>query len=286
MPPTAIMPRSASRWAASPITRSSAILISRGACRRPQGHVRAARTDAARPVLWSTTSSSTTVSRPSSPAPRRRRNEEEPGRHQLHFGSNWTARARGSVRFGCSSRRPAHGLSAASSFPRETHHDILALDARRILHDARRRRERAGARLGGFGSPHVCEIALRNLTPVARAEVSRLLDAHPAIRREPAQRPNMAGPAPIPIIPPPRARSAAAPSISSIMRARTLAVTGPGCGVAPRCVVSAIPADFAILHSADGARSGAGRGARLSRPLARRHPPAAAQLFSDDRRRQ
>lgn len=103
---------------------------------------------------------------------------------------------------------------------------------------------------GDSGHRTVCEIALRNLTPVARAEVTRLLRAHPAILGANPLNAEYGWACTYPDHP-----ASAGPGRRSpehfVNYARTLmAVTdASGCGAAPLCVVSAIAADFSTLRS-------------------------------------
>lgn len=114
---------------------------------------------------------------------------------------------------------------------------------------------------GDSGHRLVCEIALRNLTPAARAEVARLLGTDQAIRNANPRNIEYSWACTYPDNP-----SAAGPGRRApehfIIYARTLrAVTaGSGCGEAPVCVLSAIPADLAILRArtaTDAARAAA-----------------------------
>lgn len=103
---------------------------------------------------------------------------------------------------------------------------------------------------GDSGHRTVCEIALRNLTPIARREVDRLLRAHPAILAANPLNAEYGWACTYPDHP-----AAGGPGRRSpehfVNYARTLlAATGTtGCGVATLCVVSAIGADLAILRS-------------------------------------
>jgi len=103
---------------------------------------------------------------------------------------------------------------------------------------------------GDSGHRAVCEIALRNLTPTARSEVSRLLRAHPAILGANPLNAEYGWACTYPDHP-----AASGPPRRSpehfVNYPRTLMVVtdAAGCGGAAQCVVSAIAADFAILHA-------------------------------------
>ena len=103
---------------------------------------------------------------------------------------------------------------------------------------------------GDSGHRTVCEIALRNLTPVARAEVTRLLRAHPAILGANPLNAEYGWACTYPDHPAADGPPRRSPE-HFVNYARTLmAVTdASGCGGAPLCVVSAIAADFATLRS-------------------------------------
>jgi hypothetical protein len=102
---------------------------------------------------------------------------------------------------------------------------------------------------GDSGHRTVCEIALRNLTPAARAEVSRLLQAHPAILGANPLNAEYGWACTYPDHPAESGPGRRSPE-HFVNYPRSLAqVTGPGCGVNDPCIVSAIAADFAILRS-------------------------------------
>ena len=102
---------------------------------------------------------------------------------------------------------------------------------------------------GDSGHRTVCEIALRNLTPVARAEVTRLLRAHPAILGANPLNAEYGWACTYPDHPADNGPGRRSPE-HFVNYARSVSVvTGPGCGVGSSCVVSAIAGDFAILRS-------------------------------------
>ena len=132
---------------------------------------------------------------------------------------------------------------------------------------------------GDSGHRTVCEIAFRNLTPVAKAEVTRLLQAHPAILGANPLNAEYGWACTYPDHPAATGPAAAAPSISPIIRARPWpSPPRPAAARAPLCVISAIAADYAVLRSAGATDQARAARSGLSRPLVRRHPPAAAQL--------
>lgn len=102
---------------------------------------------------------------------------------------------------------------------------------------------------GDSGHRTVCEIALRNLTPVARAEVTRLLRAHPAILGANPLNAEYGWACTYPDHPAAGGPGRRSPEHFVNYARTTLLVTGPGCGVTSMCVVSAIAADFLILRS-------------------------------------
>jgi hypothetical protein len=114
---------------------------------------------------------------------------------------------------------------------------------------------------GDSGHRTVCEIAFRNLTPVARAEVARLLQAHPAILGANPLNAEYGWACTYPDHPAAAGPGRRSPEHFANYPRTTTAVTGEsGCGAAPICVISAIAADYAILRSAtatDQARAAA-----------------------------
>jgi hypothetical protein len=103
---------------------------------------------------------------------------------------------------------------------------------------------------GDSGHRTVCEIALRNLTRVARAEVARLLRAHPAILGANPLNAEYGWACTYPDHPASGGPGRRSPEHFVNYPRTLMAVTeASGCGEAPQCVVSAIAADFAILHS-------------------------------------
>jgi hypothetical protein len=98
---------------------------------------------------------------------------------------------------------------------------------------------------GDTGHRTVCEIAMRNLTPTARARVQSLL-AHSAMRLSNARYSGFGWACTYPdhLFPPQRRDE----HFINFDRT-TMAVTGPGCGAASTCIETAIAADLAILTS-------------------------------------
>lgn len=102
---------------------------------------------------------------------------------------------------------------------------------------------------GDTGHRTVCEIALRNLTPTARREVERLLQAHPAILGANPRNAEYGWACTYPDHPAQGGPGRRSPEHFANYARTTMALTGPGCGVASICVVSAIATDFAALSS-------------------------------------
>lgn len=103
---------------------------------------------------------------------------------------------------------------------------------------------------GDSGHRTVCEIALRNLTPTARSQVTRLLGAHPAILGANPLNAEYGWACTYPDHPAANGPPRRSPEHFVNYPRTLMAVTdASGCGGAPLCVVSAIAADFAILHS-------------------------------------
>ena len=103
---------------------------------------------------------------------------------------------------------------------------------------------------GDSGHRTVCEIAFRNLTSVARAEVTRLLQAHPAILGANPLNAEYGWACTYPDHPASSGPGRRSPEHFANYPRNLLAVTSAsGCGAAPVCVVSAIAADVAILQS-------------------------------------
>jgi hypothetical protein len=103
---------------------------------------------------------------------------------------------------------------------------------------------------GDAGHRTVCEIAWRNLTPTAAAEVQRLLGAHPVIPvRAPRNREfGWACTYPDNVVTGgPQRRSAE--HFVNYQRSLTAVTAGTGCGGAPACVISAILADYGRLRN-------------------------------------
>jgi hypothetical protein len=114
---------------------------------------------------------------------------------------------------------------------------------------------------GDSGHRTVCEIAFRNLTPVARAEVTRLLQANPAILGANPLNAEYGWACTYPDHPAAAGPGRRSPEHFANYPRTTMTVTAAsGCGAAPICVISAIAADYAILRSAsatDQARAAA-----------------------------
>lgn len=103
---------------------------------------------------------------------------------------------------------------------------------------------------GDSGHRTVCEIALRNLTPTARSEVARLLQAHPAILGANPLNAEYGWACTYPDHPAASGPGRRSPEHFANYGRTTLAVNNAtGCGVAPICVISGIAADYAILRS-------------------------------------
>jgi hypothetical protein len=103
---------------------------------------------------------------------------------------------------------------------------------------------------GDSGHRTVCEIALRNLTPIARGEVARLLRAHPAILGANPLNGEYGWACTYPDHPAANGPQRRSPEHFVNYPRTLLVVTGSsGCGDAPLCVVTAIAADFATLRS-------------------------------------
>lgn len=103
---------------------------------------------------------------------------------------------------------------------------------------------------GDAGHRTVCEIAWRNLTPTAQAEVRRLLGAHPVIPVRAPRNRELGWACTYPdnvVTGGPGRRS---PEHFVNYQRNLLAVTaGSGCGTAPLCVISAIIADYGRLRN-------------------------------------
>ncbi len=140
---------------------------------------------------------------------------------------------------------------------------------------------------GDSGHRTVCEIALRNLTPVAKGEVARLLQAHPANpRRQSAQRRIWLGLH----LSRPSGEQRAGPAQPGAFR--QLSAHDAGRHRRDRLRRRAALRDHRdrvrLRHPAVAGRERPRQsgGFGLSRPLARRHPPAAAQFLRRRPRRQ
>jgi nuclease S1 len=103
---------------------------------------------------------------------------------------------------------------------------------------------------GDSGHRTVCEIALLNLTPTARSAVDRLLAAQPAISAGNPLRAQYGWACTYPDHPAPGPHGRRSPEHFVNYARTTLTVTSAtGCGVGATCILSAIPADLAILSS-------------------------------------
>ena len=115
----------------------------------------------------------------------------------------------------------------------------------------------AASAWGDTGHRTVCEIALRNLTPTAAAEVQRLLGANPTIAGANPRNADYGWACTYPDHPAPGAPPALARRsplhFANYPRTLMEVAASSGCGVAAECVVSAIPAEIAVLRSAAAA---------------------------------
>ncbi|MEA3045671.1 MAG: nuclease [Sphingomonadales bacterium] len=103
---------------------------------------------------------------------------------------------------------------------------------------------------GDTGHRTVCEIALRNLTPVAKAEVARLLRAHPAILGANPLNGEYGWACTYPDHPAAGGPGRRSPEHFVNYARTTLIVTSAsGCGVTSLCVITAIASDYAMLQS-------------------------------------
>jgi hypothetical protein len=104
---------------------------------------------------------------------------------------------------------------------------------------------------GDSGHRTVCEIAFRNLTPTARAEVARLLRAHPAILAANPLNAEYGWACTYPDHPASTGPGRRGPEhFVNYPRTSLVVTSGSGCGDAPLCVITAIAADYAALRSA------------------------------------
>lgn len=140
---------------------------------------------------------------------------------------------------------------------------------------------------GDTGHRTVCEIALRNLTPAASAQVAQLLGANPTIRGASANNAEFGWACTYPDHPaagaPPQLARRSPLHFANYPRTLMAVTAGTGCGVAATCVVSAIPAELAILRNP--AASAADRAAALvylGHWLGDIHQPLHSS-FEDDR---
>jgi hypothetical protein len=102
---------------------------------------------------------------------------------------------------------------------------------------------------GASGHRTVCEIALRNLTPVAKAEVDRLLNLHPVLAADPLNR-EFASACTYPdrvVSNGPQRRDSE--HFVNYPRSLQAVLLESGCGTANECVDTAIVSDFALLRS-------------------------------------
>lgn len=103
---------------------------------------------------------------------------------------------------------------------------------------------------GSSGHRAVCEIALRNLTPTARAEVTRLLQSHPAITEAQPLNKELGWACTYPDRTVQGGPTRRSPEHFVNYARNTQAVTPQsGCGAAHECVDNAILTDLALLRS-------------------------------------
>jgi len=137
---------------------------------------------------------------------------------------------------------------------------------------------------GDSGHRTVCEIALRNLTPAAKAEVTRLLQAHPAILGANPLNAEYGWACTYPDHPASSGPGRRSPEHFANYPRTTLVVTSTsGCGAAPLCVITAIASDFAVLLSSTASdRDKAAAMVYLGHWLGDIHQPLHSS-FADDR---
>lgn len=103
---------------------------------------------------------------------------------------------------------------------------------------------------GDSGHRTVCEIALRNLTPTARTEVSRLLQANTAILGANPNNAELGWACTYPDHPASGGPGRRGPEHFVNYARSLLTVTATsGCGAATSCIITAIASDYAILRS-------------------------------------
>jgi hypothetical protein len=108
----------------------------------------------------------------------------------------------------------------------------------------------SAAAWGDSGHRLVCEIALRNLTPVAKAEAQRLLDANPAVHAGNPQAAQLGWACTYPDHPAAGGHGRRSPEhFANYARSLVVVTSTSGCGAAPKCVVSAIASDWLRLYS-------------------------------------
>ncbi|HEX8365587.1 MAG TPA: S1/P1 nuclease [Allosphingosinicella sp.] len=107
---------------------------------------------------------------------------------------------------------------------------------------------------GDTGHRLVCEIALRNLTPAASAEVARLLQANATIRGANSRNLQYGWACTYPDHPadnaPPALARRSPLHFANYPRTLLAVTASSGCGVASQCVVTAIPGEIAVLGRA------------------------------------
>ncbi len=136
---------------------------------------------------------------------------------------------------------------------------------------------------GDSGHRTVCEIALRNLTPAAKSEVARLLQAHPQILGANPLNAEYGWACTYPDHPANNGPGRRSPEHFANYARNTLAVTSAtGCGAAPICVITAIASDFAVLLSSASDRDRAAALVYLGHWLGDIHQPLHSS-FADDR---
>ena len=137
---------------------------------------------------------------------------------------------------------------------------------------------------GDSGHRTVCEIALRNLTPVAKSEVARLLQAHPQILGANPLNAEYGWACTYPDHPANNGPGRRSPEHFANYPRSTLAVTAAtGCAGAPLCVITAIASDFTTLISPGASdRDRAAALVYLGHWLGDIHQPLHSS-FADDR---
>jgi hypothetical protein len=103
---------------------------------------------------------------------------------------------------------------------------------------------------GDSGHRLVCEIALRNLTPTAKAEVERLLAANAAVHAGNPQATQLGWACTYPDHPAAGGHGRRSPEhFANYPRSLVAVAAASGCGAVPKCVVTAIASDWLKLAS-------------------------------------